>query len=237
MTVQSVTEFATPRKHLAFVTSRGLRRAMQPWDREFSFTGCCLRNNSKPFLFRACKDCRWGNHTDCFHPQCITADGMERPVVSLNRKIPGPGITVCRNDIIVIDLKNHMEGSAASIHWHGMHQMQTPWMDGVPMVTQCPIPPGDSFRYIFNASEHGTQFYHSHAGHQKANGHFGLLIVRHPNDLNKNLYDYDLTEHNIIIADWTLDMAEKFVPGLQSHTIQIDSILINGRGRHFDVSK
>ncbi|XP_001653728.2 laccase-5 [Aedes aegypti] len=182
----------------------------------------------------ACKDCRWGNHTDCSHPQCITADGMERPVVSLNRQMPGPAVIVCRNDIIVIDLLNHMEGSSTTIHWHGMHQTQTPWMDGVPMVTQCPIPAGNTFRYVFNASEHGTQFYHSHAGHQKANGHFGLLVVRHPTDLNMNLYDYDLSEHHIIIADWTLDMAEKFVPGLQSHTIQMDSILINGRGRHFD---
>ncbi|KAL9706052.1 hypothetical protein quinque_009570 [Culex quinquefasciatus] len=182
----------------------------------------------------ACKECRWGNHSDCFHPQCITADGMERSVVTLNRQIPGPTIAVCRNDIIVVDLLNHMEGSAGAIHWHGMHQMQTPWMDGVPMVTQCPIPFGDIFRYVFNASEPGTQFYHSHAGHQKANGHFGSLIVRNPSDLNRELYDADLTEHIIIIADWTLDMAEKYVPGLQSSTIQMDSILINGRGRHFD---
>ncbi|XP_052864087.1 uncharacterized protein LOC128270712 [Anopheles cruzii] len=182
----------------------------------------------------ACGDCRWGNRSHCFHPQCITADGMERGVVSLNRRIPGPTVHVCRHDIVVVDLVNHMDGLDTTIHWHGLHQSETPWMDGVPMITQCPIPHGTTFRYVFNASHVGTQFYHSHSGHQKANGLYGLLVVRSPTDLNRRLYDFDLSEHRMIISDWTLDLAEKFVPGLQSSTVRMDSILINGRGRHFD---
>uniref|UniRef100_A0A8W7K8J2 Multicopper oxidase n=2 Tax=Anopheles albimanus TaxID=7167 RepID=A0A8W7K8J2_ANOAL len=182
----------------------------------------------------ACGDCRWGNRSHCFHPQCVTADGMERGVLSLNRKIPGPTIHVCRNDVVVVDLHNMMEGQESTIHWHGVHQTDTPWMDGVPMITQCPIPHGTTFRYVFNATEPGTQFYHSHSGHQKANGHYGLLVVRSPTDLSLPLYDYDLSEHHIIISDWTLDLVEKFVPGLQSSTVRMDSILINGRGRHYD---
>ncbi|XP_052895441.1 uncharacterized protein LOC128302616 [Anopheles moucheti] len=182
----------------------------------------------------ACGDCRWGNRSHCFHPQCITADGMERGVLALNRRIPGPAIHVCRHDMVVVDVINHMDGLETTIHWHGAHQYDTPWMDGVPMITQCPIPHGTGFRYAFNASEPGTQFYHSHAGHQKANGHYGLFVVRSPTDINRHLYDYDLSEHHIVISDWTLDLVEKFVPGLQSSTVRMDSILINGRGRHFD---
>nr|XP_040232544.2 uncharacterized protein LOC120955589 [Anopheles coluzzii] len=182
----------------------------------------------------ACGDCRWGNRSHCFHPQCITADGMERGVLALNRRIPGPTIHVCRHDLIVVDVVNHMEGLESTIHWHGAHQYDTPWMDGVPMITQCPIPNGAAFRYAFNASEPGTQLYHSHSGHQKANGHYGLFVIRSPTDINRHLYDYDLSEHHIIISDWTLDLVEKFVPGLQSSTVRMDSILINGRGRHFD---
>ena len=161
---------------------------------------------------------------------------MERGVLALNRRIPGPTIHVCRHDLIVVDVVNHMEGLESTIHWHGAHQYDTPWMDGVPMITQCPIPNGAAFRYAFNASEPGTQLYHSHSGHQKANGHYGLFVIRSPTDINRHLYDYDLTEHHIIISDWTLDLVEKFVPGLQSSTVRMDSILINGRGRHFDVS-
>uniref|UniRef100_A0AAG5DEL4 Uncharacterized protein n=1 Tax=Anopheles atroparvus TaxID=41427 RepID=A0AAG5DEL4_ANOAO len=182
----------------------------------------------------ACGDCRWGNRSHCFHPQCVTADGMERGVLSLNRQIPGPTIYVCKHDLIVVDLKNHIEGAESTIHWHGIHQSDTPWMDGVPMITQCPVPSGATFRYAFNASEAGTQFYHSHSGHHKANGHYGLFVVRSPTDINRQLYDRDLSEHHIIISDWTLDLVEKFVPGLQSSTVRVDSILINGRGRHYD---
>uniref|UniRef100_A0A182NBB3 Uncharacterized protein n=1 Tax=Anopheles dirus TaxID=7168 RepID=A0A182NBB3_9DIPT len=183
----------------------------------------------------ACGDCRWGNRSHCFHPQCVTADGMERGVLAINRRIPGPAIHVCQNDLVVVDLENHMEGLESTIHWHGAHQYETPWMDGVPMITQCPIPHGTTFRYAFNASEPGTQLYHSHSGHQKANGHYGLFVVRSATDINRHLYDYDLTEHHIVISDWTLDMVEKFVPGLQSSTVRMDSILINGRGRHYDI--
>ncbi|XP_058126511.1 uncharacterized protein LOC131281949 [Anopheles ziemanni] len=182
----------------------------------------------------ACGDCRWGNRSHCFHPQCVTADGMERGVLTLNRQIPGPTIYVCKHDMIVVDLMNHMEGLESTIHWHGIHQSDTPWMDGVPMITQCPVPSSATFRYAFNASEAGTQFYHSHSGHQKANGHYGLFVVRSPTDINRDLYDHDLSEHHIVISDWTLDLVEKFVPGLQSSTVQMDSILINGRGRHYD---
>uniref|UniRef100_A0A182KC40 Uncharacterized protein n=1 Tax=Anopheles christyi TaxID=43041 RepID=A0A182KC40_9DIPT len=107
-------------------------------------------------------------------------------------------------------------------------------MDGVPMVTQCPIPQDTTFRYQFTAVEAGTQFYHSHAGFQKANGHYGMVVVRDPSDLNQDHYDYDLSEHRIIIADWTLDMVEKWVPGIQTDSMNVDSILINGRGRYFN---
>uniref|UniRef100_A0A182JBL4 Uncharacterized protein n=1 Tax=Anopheles atroparvus TaxID=41427 RepID=A0A182JBL4_ANOAO len=182
----------------------------------------------------SCWDCQRGNRTHCFHPQCVTANGMERGVVTINRQIPGPPIHVCKHDTIVVDVENELEGYGSTIHWHGFHQMDTPWMDGVPMVTQCPIAQATTFRYRFKAVEAGTQFYHSHAGFQKANGHYGMAIVRSTDDLNRAYYDYDLSEHRIIIADWTLDMVEKWVPGIQNDSMRVDSVLINGRGRYFN---
>lgn len=50
------------------------------------------------------------------------------------------------------------------MHWHGHHQRGTPYMDGVPQVTQCGIPPGGTFRYRFKAAHRGTHFWHSHSG-------------------------------------------------------------------------
>lgn len=85
---------------------------------------------------RACGQCFNGNLTDCLQSQCITADGIDRGVMSINRKIPGPSLQVCKNDLIVVDVVNAMHGTATTIHWHGFHMRDTPHMDGVPFITQ-----------------------------------------------------------------------------------------------------
>lgn len=57
---------------------------------------------------------------------------------------------VCRNDYIIIDLQNEAEGLEASIHWHGIFQNGFQYFDGVPFLTQCPIPSTNTFRYVIN---------------------------------------------------------------------------------------
>jgi hypothetical protein len=46
------------------------------------------------FNSRACKRCAEGVLEDCYRPSCISVDGVERGVMSLNRQIPGPAIHV-----------------------------------------------------------------------------------------------------------------------------------------------
>src|SRR5437764_3928038 len=52
-------------------------------------------------------------------------------------------------------------------------------MDGVPMITQPPIVPGDSFTYDFVAKPAGSHMYHSHhnATDQVGRGLLGAFIV------------------------------------------------------------
>lgn len=140
--------------------------------------------------------CASGVQEDCQNLQCITADGIEKNVVSINRQIPGPMIQVrtalsirlifqtfpkyfyfqaCQNDLIVVDVYNHMHSDSLSIHWHGMHQKHTQYMDGVPFITQCPIHPNNRFRYSFWAKESGTHFYHSHSGKKYTNLHLNSI--------------------------------------------------------------
>lgn len=71
---------------------------------------------------------------------------------------------VCLGDEIVVDVENGLMGDSTTMHWHGHHQRGTPYMDGVPYVTQCPIPPGTTFTYRFRALNPGTHFWHSHTG-------------------------------------------------------------------------
>ena len=57
-------------------------------------------------------------------------------------------LQVCEGDNIVVNVTNHLRnGEATSIHWHGFHVRNEQYMDGVGMLTQCPIPVGDSFTY------------------------------------------------------------------------------------------
>ncbi|XP_075217952.1 uncharacterized protein LOC142322763 [Lycorma delicatula] len=182
---------------------------------------------------KACGACPQ-NITACSNARCISADGHERPIITVNRKLPGPSIQVCQGDIIVVDLKNSMIDKSTTIHWHGIRQLGTPFMDGVPMVTQCPILPGQTFRYKFKADKAGTYFWHSHVGLQKLDGLSGSFIIRQPRMLepNSNQYDKDLPSHVLTVQDWMHNMADKTYPNLPKKNVLLipDAYLINGRG-------
>lgn len=181
------------------------------------------------FISSACSKCSSGELEDCFLPQCVTGNGHERIFMSVNRQLPGPPIEICQNDKIVVDVVNEIEGSSATIHWHGYAHDNDPFMDGVPYVTQCPIHFGSTFRYEFSALHDGTYFYHSHAGHQKANGVQGALIVRKAQ--TEKLYDHDFSEHVIVLSDWMNELTEDSFPGVRNKSTYAPNILINGKGR------
>ena len=73
-------------------------------------------------------------------------------------------LQVCENDILVVDIVNRVPGQGFGIHWRGQPQKETPMMDGVPMVTQCPISSSTTFQYKFRASRAGTHMWHAHTG-------------------------------------------------------------------------
>lgn len=185
-------------------------------------------------IFRYCGECKDGKINDCFKPGCIPANGVQRNIMTVNRQLPGTPINCCKDDEIIVDVTNHMNGYELSIHWHGIHQTKTPWMDGVPMVTQCPIFSGNTFCYVFTASEPGTHYYHSHTGLHRTNGIFGHLIVREHNDPNADFYDFDLKDHTISLSDWTNHMAEETAPETSDRENQPHSLLINGFGCHYN---
>lgn len=80
----------------------------------------------------------------------ITAnpDGVFRPLMVINGQFPGPMIVCNDGDTIVVDVVNNAK-NATAIHWHGLFQNGTNFMDGTVGITQCPIAPGQSFRYQF----------------------------------------------------------------------------------------
>ncbi|RUS74255.1 hypothetical protein EGW08_017993, partial [Elysia chlorotica] len=130
------------------------------------------------------------------------------------------------------------ERGGALLHWHGIHQRGTPYMDGVSMVTQCPIPAHTAFTYVFEADPPGTHFWHAHTGLQRADGLYGSLVVRRSPEREPHLglYDWDLPEHTLVIHDWwDKDVVSSFSKHyLGDGSNKPDSALINGKGIAFD---
>ncbi|KAK3579380.1 hypothetical protein CHS0354_029682 [Potamilus streckersoni] len=159
----------------------------------------------------------------------ITADGWEKPrlVGAVNGKMPGPPIIVYEGQMVIVHVTNNLINEGLTIHWHGLFQNGTPWMDGVPFVTQCPILPGQTFTYKFKAEPRGTHWYHSHVGTQRTMGIFGALIIR-----ERKYHKED--EHIMTIIDYNHDMDSllsymKDVHGLyQGRTPAIPSEAIDG---------
>lgn len=180
-------------------------------------------------LSRACDNCP-ANSTECEHQHCITADGHHRGILTVNRLLPAPAIHVCLNDILVVDVVNRIPGQAVSIHWRGQPQKETPFMDGVPMVTQCPIPSYTTFQYKFRASAIGTHMYHAHSAAEMSDGIVGAFVVRQADSLEplKKYYDEDKSDHIIVVSEWSHGFAIQNL--LDIHPLAIEALLINGKG-------
>lgn len=106
-------------------------------------------------------------------------DEMKAPVKALgyNRQWPGPTIRVKEGDRVRAVFTNNLAETTGT-HFHG-EEFENFFMDGVPFLTQLPIPPGEKFSYEFTASRPGSLMYHSHhnATDQVGRGLLGAYIV------------------------------------------------------------
>ncbi|KAH0877708.1 hypothetical protein HID58_065102 [Brassica napus] len=101
----------------------------------------------------------------------------EQRIPTVNGSLPGPTINVREGDTLVVHVINNSTFSI-TIHWHGVFQLKSPWMDGANMITQCPIQPRNNFTYRFDITgQEGTLFWHAHVVNLRATLH-GALIIR-----------------------------------------------------------
>ena len=167
-------------------------------------------DDGKPMPLQANKTCSTRDSTKCTYPQFV--DGKTyRMAIAVNGQIPGPTLIVHEGQTVVVHVHNNLTTEGISIHWHGMHQRGTPWMDGVGQVTQCQIGPSSSFSYVYTASPSGTFWYHSHSGAQRTDGFFGALVVKETparmNQIRNELREHgkfkDLpSKHTLTLLDW-----------------------------------
>jgi FtsP/CotA-like multicopper oxidase with cupredoxin domain len=111
--------------------------------------------------------------------------------------MPGPEIRVKRGARTTVEVENGLDEGTA-VHWHGIRLENR--MDGVPMMTQDLINPGDNKTYSFVPPDAGTYWYHSHyiSQEQVARGMMGPLIVE--DDLPPDV-DHDIT---VLLSDWII---------------------------------
>ena len=81
----------------------------------------------------------------------MNSSPLQRNVITVNGIVPGPTIEVYEGTEVVVTIVNTLENEATTIHFHGMYQRGTPWMDGVSGVSQCAVLPSSSFTYRFIA--------------------------------------------------------------------------------------
>ncbi|PIK43385.1 laccase-type phenoloxidase [Apostichopus japonicus] len=149
------------------------------------------------------------NPDDCEIDGCVPLGGRKRPLVTVNKQVPGPKIIVCRGDTIVVNVTNMLDDmNGVTFHWHGMNQNLTPSMDGPSMITHCPIPFATTFTYKFRANNAGTYFWHSHIGPNRSDGLAGPLIIRYAIEVKSEHYDVDDSTHVMFIQDWLEDYTE-----------------------------
>ena len=74
-----------------------------------------------------------------------------------NGHVPGPELRVTEGDTVRVVVTNNLT-EPTTIHWHGVELPVG--MDGVPQLSQEPIPPGGTFTYEFVVKLAGTRWYH-----------------------------------------------------------------------------
>ncbi|KAK0672592.1 multicopper oxidase-domain-containing protein [Cercophora samala] len=166
--------------------------------------------------------------------------GVWKKMMLVNGQSPGPLIEVNTGDIVRVKVNNYLSGGeSTTIHWHGIHQRNTTWMDGVAGISQCGIPPGKSFTYEFEIiDQRGTFWYHAHSKVQYTDGLYGPIIVHDPDE--KLPSDTDIAAERIVfmggsfhaygedLLESYLQPSSKWAPSMPGVEPLPDVILING---------
>lgn len=145
---------------------------------------------------------RFTGEVKVYHLQASPAQwelvkGVQVPVWSFNGQIPGPTIRVKEGDLVRITLENHLPATT-SIHWHGLHVPND--VDGVGMLTEPGVAPGETKTYEFVANHAGTFLYHSHVDEiqQVDLGLYGAFIID-PQEPSTLVHDRDYT---LVMSGW-----------------------------------
>ena len=127
----------------------------------------------------------------------VGSDWPETRVWAYNGSVPGPELRLQQGETLRLTASNGLD-QPTTIHWHGVRLPVA--MDGVPELSQDPIPPDRDFTYEFRAVDAGTFWYHPHVNstEQQGRGLSGALIVEEKDPVR---VDREVTW---VLDDWLL---------------------------------
>lgn len=189
-------------------------------------------------------------------------DGFSRKMLLVNGQSPGPVLDINQGDCVTVNVCNSSPYNV-TIHFHGTYIIErfsslvltssgiemkgTPWSDGVPGVSQRPILPGNSFTHQFEATQHGSFWYHSHFLGHIEDGLYGPVVIHPTNDQPKpfelitddenTLLAMNEAEQNVVplvIADFVHLTSDEKWAMTQAAGVEdscYDSIIFNGKGQ------
>lgn len=139
----------------------------------------------------------WWNIT---YVEDANPDGLfERRVIGVNGTWPPPPHDVSANDTLIVHAFNSLS-APTTLHHHGMFFNSSTWFDGAQGVSQCGIPPGQSFDYVVpinSSGQWGTYWVHGHSSGHYVDGLRAPFVI-HP---SKEVHSYD-AEFTVILSDW-----------------------------------
>lgn len=138
----------------------------------------------------------------------LMVHGREMKVMAIEQEDGTPGYSPEATDGFHVEVVNQLDAPTA-IHWHGL--ILPNLMDGVPFVTQDPIPPGGSFRYEFPLVQSGTYWMHSHYGLQEQLLNAAPMILWSPEERAKA--DRQVV---VMLSDFSFTPPDEILRGLRS---------------------
>lgn len=141
----------------------------------------------------------------------ITVNGKQSLVYSVVQPDGTVGYVGKKGDIfdVIVENKTHVP---TVLHWHGLVDPND--QDGVPYVTQVPIPPGGTYPYRFKLNQAGTFWLHSHYKLQEQQLMAAPFIV-HDVDEPKEaqvlmfIQDFTFTNPSVIYAKLRNNLQQK----------------------------
>ncbi|MBT6441296.1 MAG: multicopper oxidase domain-containing protein [Alphaproteobacteria bacterium] len=153
--------------------------------------------------------------------------GVTFPVFAFNNRVPGPVFRVQENDWIKVNVTNNTE-EMHTVHWHGLDVIYT--MDGVPMVTQDPIHPAETFVYRFQARPAGTRFYHCHWStplHMMSALH-GAFIIDSVDDPVRRRFPYE-RDYVLMLEAFDVNWTRKHINEVLGGMKRVNKLMAMGR--------